>query len=119
MKLVYFSRTGNVESFVHKLNLPDTFQIESGNETLDEPFVIITFTDGYGELPEEVETFLENNAQNITGVASSGDKSYGDAYCLAADLISDTYGVPILGKFEFDGTDDDVKAFLDAFSALS
>jgi|SRR5690554_5306276 len=118
MKIVYFSRTGNVRSFVEKLGLDDIFEIEDGSETVDEDFVLITFTDGYGEVPIEVEDFLEDNAEFLKGVASSGDKSYDEAYCLAANEIADTYGVPILGKFEFDGEAEDVANFLDELSKL-
>lgn len=116
MKLVYMSRTGNVQSFVDKTGIQDTFEIENGDEVVDEDFVLVTFTDGYGDLPGEVETFLSNNADHIVAVAASGDLSYDEAYCLAADVVADTYGVPIIGKFEFDGTDEDVAKFLNEFS---
>lgn len=116
MKLVYMSRTGNVQSFVEKTGIADTFEIENGNEKVNEKFVLVTFTDGYGDLPEEVATFLSNNAEHLVAVAASGDMSYDEAYCLAADVVADTYGVPIIGKFEFDGTDEDVSNFLNEFS---
>ena len=45
-------RTGNVESFVEKLGVEDTLKIETGNETVNEPYVLVTFTDGYGEVRE-------------------------------------------------------------------
>lgn len=118
MKVVYASRTGNVQSFMDKTGLSDTLLIENGNEKVNEKFVLVTYTDGYGELPEEVATFLEKNNAFIVAVAASGDTSYGDAYCLAADVVSDTYGVPILVKFENDGSNEDVEAFVDALSKL-
>ncbi len=46
-------------------------------------------------MPAEVEDFLASNYDRLRGVAASGDKSYGEAYCLAADVIADMYGVPI------------------------
>jgi len=118
MKIIYASRTGNVEMFINKLGINDTLQIETGQEIVVEDYVIVTYTDGYGEVPEEVEEFLANNPNFLRGVAASGDHDYGEAYCLAADVIADTYGVPILGKFEFDGTDGDVTAFLEELSKL-
>lgn len=118
MKIVYASRTGNVQSFIDKTGLEDTLIIDNGNEKVNENYVLVTFTDGYGELPEEVATFLENNNEFLVGVAASGDLSYGDAYCLAADVVSDTYGVPTLAKFEFDGTNEDVETFINALSKL-
>jgi len=118
MKLVYMSRTGNVQSFVDKTGISDTLEIVNGNEKVNEKFVLVTFTDGYGDLPAEVEEFLTNNSEHLVAVAASGDKSYDEAYCKAADVVADTYGVPIIGKFEFDGTDEDVSNFLDEFSKL-
>ncbi|HHU79907.1 MAG: class Ib ribonucleoside-diphosphate reductase assembly flavoprotein NrdI [Bacilli bacterium] len=118
MKIVYASRTGNVESFVEKLGVEDTLKIETGNETVNEPYVLVTFTDGYGEVPEEVQDFLDNNAEHLVAVAASGDTSYGEAYCLSADEIADTYGVPILAKFEFDGEPEDVEKFLNELNRL-
>lgn len=118
MKIIYASRTGNVEAFVDKLGLSDVMKIEDGSEQADEDYVLVTYTDGFGELPAEVEDFLTSNYDRLRGVAASGDKSYGEAYCLAADVIADMYGVPILGKFEFDGTDEDVAEFLVALSRL-
>ena len=118
MKIVYASRTGNVQSFIDKLGHDDVFEIENGNEKVNDKFVLVTFTDGYGELPEEVESFLAENSENLVAVAASGDKSYDEAYCLAADVVADTYGVPIIGKFEFEGTNEDVADFLDKFSKL-
>ncbi len=118
MKIVYASRTGNVQSFIDKLGLTDTMQIENGTEVTNEKFVLVTFTDGYGDVPEEVLDFLQNNANNLVGVAASGDTGYGEAYCLAANVISDMYGVPVLLKFEFDGSQEDVQTFLDEISKL-
>ena len=116
MKIVYMSRTGNVQSFVDKTGITDTLEIENGNETVNDKYVLVTFTDGFGDLPTEVEEFLANNSEHLVAVAASGDKSYDEAYCLAADVVADTYGVPIIGKFEFDGTDEDVSDFLNEFS---
>lgn len=118
MKIIYASRTGNVEAFVDKLGLKDVMKIENGSETADADFVLITYTDGYGEVPPEVEDFLASNYDKLRAVVASGDKSYGEAYCLAADVIADTYGVPILAKFEFDGTEEDVSGFLEALEQL-
>lgn len=118
MKIVYISRTGNVQAFIDKTGLTDTLEIETGNEVVGEDFVLVTFTDGYGELPEEVDQFLQNNANFLRGVAASGDMSFGDAYCLAADLVQESYGVPILGKFEFDGSQEDVENFLNELEKL-
>ncbi|MGL4662774.1 MAG: class Ib ribonucleoside-diphosphate reductase assembly flavoprotein NrdI, partial [Culicoidibacterales bacterium] len=60
MKIVFASQTGNVASFVEKLEL-DAIEIISGNETIEEEFVLITYTDGDGDVPYVVEEFLEEN----------------------------------------------------------
>ena len=82
MKIAYASRTGNVESIVAQLDM-ESVRIDSGNETLAEDYVLFTYTDGYGDVPAEVEAFLAGNAMFLKGVVVSGDTGYGEAYCLA------------------------------------
>lgn len=118
MKIVYASRTGNVESIVNQLEM-DALKIETGTESVDEPYVLFTYTDGYGDVPEEVQTFLEvNNPGLIQGVVVSGDLSYGDAYCVAGDTIADQMGVECLYKVENDGTPEDIEAIKDKVNSL-
>ena len=107
MKYVYSSRTGNVESIVNRLGI-EALRIDDGSETVDEPYILFTYTDGYGEVPMEVDTFLMGNGQFIQGVIASGDTGYGEAFCQAGDVISENYDVPCLYKVENDGTDDDI-----------
>lgn len=109
MKYAYASRTGNVESIVSQLGL-DALFIQSGDETMDEPFILLTYTDGYGDVPMEVEAFLLANGQNLKGVIVSGDTSYGEAYCQAGDKIADEYGVECLYKVENAGEASDIEA---------
>lgn len=80
MKIAYASRTGNVESIVGQMDM-DAVMIQDGSGTVSEPYVLFTYTDGYGEVPQEVETFLMANSMNMKGVVISGDTSYGEAYC--------------------------------------
>ena len=86
MKYAYASRTGNVESIVNALGL-DATVIESGSETMDDDFILFTYTDGFGDVPMEVESFLMTNGTKLKGVIVSGDLGYGDAYCKAGDKI--------------------------------
>lgn len=109
MKYVYASRTGNVESIVNALGL-DAMKIEDGSETMNEDFILFTYTDGYGDVPYEVEMFLENNGAHLKGVVVSGDLGYGDAFCLAGDKIAESYNVPVLYKVENAGTEEDIAA---------
>ena len=112
MNVYYASRTGNVESMINKLGINAT-KIEGGDEVADDDFILITYTDGYGDIPAEVEAFLANNSSNLKGVIVSGDPSYGDAFCGAGKAIVEKYGSEDLYHFENDGTDEDVKAILD------
>ncbi len=109
MKYVYASRTGNVQSIVSELGL-DALCIQSGDEVMEEPFILFTYTDGYGDIPMEVESFLMANGQNLKGVIVSGDTSYGEAYCQAGDKIADEYGVECLYKVENAGEAADIEA---------
>lgn len=113
MKYVYASRTGNVESLISKLGL-DAIRIDDGSESVDEDYVLFTYTDGYGDVPMEVDSFLMANSDKLTGVVVSGSKDYGDAYCQAGDKIAEQYDVPVLYKVENDGTDEDVAAIKEA-----
>ncbi|EMD16287.1 nrdI protein [Eggerthia catenaformis OT 569 = DSM 20559] len=116
MKIVYSSRTGNVESIVNRIDL-ESFSVES-IDSMDEDYVIFTYTDGYGEVPYEVEEFLSTNADHLKGVVVSGDQGYGEAYCQAGDVISDQYNVPCLYKVENDGTDEDIEKIKEAIETL-
>ena len=107
MKVVYASRTGNVQSIIDQLD-NDSLEIGSGDEVVEEPYILFTYTDGFGDVPPEVESFLENNGQNIKGVVVSGDQGYGEAYCKAGDVIAEQYNVPCLYKVENAGTDEDI-----------
>lgn len=115
MKIVYASRTGNVESIVNRLGLIDTFQIDKDQGDINEEYVLITYTDGYGDIPVEVDDFLSSNSDYLRGVIVSGDTGYGEAYCLAGDKIAQEYNVPCLYKVENDGDDqslEDIKKII-------
>ena len=70
MKVVFASRTGNVQSIVDRLSV-DALEISSGDEAVSEPFLLITYTDGYGDVPMEVESFLNSNGDHLKGVIVS------------------------------------------------
>lgn len=118
MKIAYASRTGNVQSIVNQLGVDDAICIASGNETIDSDYVLFTYTDGYGDVPAEVETFLIANSMKLRGVVVSGDTGYGEAYCLAGDKIAEQYDVACLYKVENDGTAADIAAIQEKLNAL-
>ena len=103
MKVVYASRTGNVESIISKLGIDDALKIEDGSETIDEDYVLFTYTDGFGDVPYEVDEFLQSQSEHLKGVVVSGDTGYGD-------VIAEQYNVPCLYKVENDGSDEDIEA---------
>ena len=117
MKVVFASRTGNVQSIVDCLSV-DALEISSGDEAVSEPFLLITYTDGYGDVPAEVEDFLNDNGSLLKGVIVSGDLGYGEAYCQAGDTISEQYQVPCLYKVENEGTDEDIVKMTEIINKL-
>lgn len=106
MKVIYDSKTGNVERFVKKLPFP-CFSVKEVDK-LDEPFVLITFTTGFGQVPSTSLNFIENNKSYLKGVISSGNKVWGKMFGKAADTISAEYNVPVLYKFELSGDSHDL-----------
>lgn len=107
MLVVYDSLTGNVQRFIDKLEMrsikitPDLI--------INEPYVLITYTTGFGEVPKSVNLFLAYNHTNIKGVIGSGNINWGQHYCGAAEKISKQYNVPLLHKFELSGNKNDIE----------
>ncbi|WP_027091418.1 class Ib ribonucleoside-diphosphate reductase assembly flavoprotein NrdI [Cohnella thermotolerans] len=117
MLIAYDSRTGNVKRFIRKLDLPSV-QIEE-NTVLDEPFVLVTYTTGFGQTPAKVLSFLQRNHDKMRGVSASGNRNWGERFAMSADHISRMYGVPVLSKFELSGTTKDVETFLREVKAVA
>lgn len=117
-RVVYFSSaTNNTERFVEKLGFPaDRIPLRRNDEPLevDEEYVLIVPTYGGGNIkgavPKQVIKFLndEHNRSLIRGVISAGNTNFGEAYCLAGDIISAKCKVPHMYKFELLGTPQDV-----------
>ncbi|NDI35504.1 class Ib ribonucleoside-diphosphate reductase assembly flavoprotein NrdI [Chengkuizengella sediminis] len=109
MKIVYASKTGNVKRFIEKLNV-ESIHLHT-KLMIDEAFILITYTTGFGQVPEEVEQFLQFNHHHMVGVVASGNRNWGSNFGKSADIISNQYGVPVLHKFELSGTTKDLKVF--------
>ncbi|MEH7760174.1 class Ib ribonucleoside-diphosphate reductase assembly flavoprotein NrdI [Bacillus pumilus] len=114
MLITYDSLTGNVQRFVYKIKNNNYFNVKKITEDtmITEPFIHITYTIGFGEVPKLTQIFIHNNRNLLRGICSSGNKNWGNNFGLAADKIADQYNVPILLKFELAGTDSDVAKFL-------
>ncbi|MCY1568912.1 class Ib ribonucleoside-diphosphate reductase assembly flavoprotein NrdI [Staphylococcus pettenkoferi] len=113
MKVVYFSFTGNVRRFIQRTELEDTLEITQANCTdrIDEPYILVTGTIGFGEVPEPVQSFLNHNSEHLEAVAASGNRNWGQNFAKAGITISEDYQVPLLMKFEVQGTNRDVEEF--------
>ncbi|MGI6877780.1 class Ib ribonucleoside-diphosphate reductase assembly flavoprotein NrdI [Microbacterium sp. gxy059] len=120
--VVFFSSvSGNTARFVEKLERASGVRsaripLRRQDEPLeiDEPYVLVVPTygggNGQGAVPKQVIRFLndERNRRGIRGVISTGNTNFGEAYCLAGDIISRKCRVPHLDRVELFGTPDDV-----------
>jgi len=63
-----------------------------------------------GAVPKQVIKFLndEDNRALIRGVIAAGNTNFGEAYCIAGDIIAAKCHVPYLYGFELMGTTEDV-----------
>jgi len=114
MKIVYCSRTGNIEKAIKKLNWEDTLKLVDGSERVNEDFILFTYTDGKGVVPSIVIDFLDNNSRNLRAVISSGNiERHPDTFNFAGIKLENEYGVPLLAKLNKDGTDEDIKELRD------
>ncbi|WP_010632795.1 class Ib ribonucleoside-diphosphate reductase assembly flavoprotein NrdI [Sporolactobacillus vineae] len=109
MDIIFHSMTGNVRRFLEKVQLPHR-SMDHIND-VDHPFVFVTNTVGFGQAPEQVMRFLEKYRSRLYAVAASGNRNWGSNFAHAADEISRAYHVPILMKFELNGTDEEVRQF--------
>ncbi|MCC2358443.1 MULTISPECIES: class Ib ribonucleoside-diphosphate reductase assembly flavoprotein NrdI [Bacillus cereus group] len=121
MLIIWESKTGNVSRFIEKLPKElkrNALRISQINNKIREKFVLITYTTGFGAIPEEVNSFLEKNYEYLLGVSASGNKNWGDNYGASADKIAAQYAVPILTKFELSGTKNNIIEFMNKINQL-
>ena len=119
MFVYYDSKTGNVQRFIDKLKKekPEWNFIKiTDNMEISEKGHLVTFTTNFGEIPDTTEKFLENenNRKCIKSVSSSGNMNWGTLFGKAADKIEETYGIPVLMKFELSGTHVQVEYFINS-----
>ena len=116
--LVYFSSTSeNTHRFVGKLGFRSARILLRPKEAplaVDEEYVLLVPTYGGGSVkgavPKQVIKFLNDshNRSLCRGVISSGNTNFGEAYCLAGDIIASKLNVPLLYRYELLGTPTDV-----------
>ncbi|MGG1104329.1 class Ib ribonucleoside-diphosphate reductase assembly flavoprotein NrdI [Bacillus subtilis] len=114
MIITYESKTGNVRRFVKALQQElDIEAIEITDDTIiTQEFIHITYTIGFGEVPERTLNFIKKNKNKIRGVVVSGNKVWGDNYGLAGDKLSAKFHTPLLLKFELSGTKQDLQKII-------
>lgn len=116
MKYVYASRTGNVEKLIKTLGF-NAEKIETGDEKVNEDFILFTYTDGHGIVPEVVEHFLKTNGEHLKNVVAAGNSTrHPETFAFAGDVLAKEYDVKCLYKLDGEATDEDVaaiKALLD------
>lgn len=119
--IVYTSRTGNNKSIVDRLKGIETLELNE-NLVVEEPYFLLTYTDGLGEVPNKVWHFLNydiKNIENLKGVIASGNTNFGtDMFCRSADIISQKYGVPVIRKIELRGFQEDIIAIEEKYKKI-
>ncbi|MFC3399166.1 class Ib ribonucleoside-diphosphate reductase assembly flavoprotein NrdI [Microbacterium amylolyticum] len=125
--IVFFSSvSGNTARFVEKLGFrAKQIPLHRHDEQLEvhEPYVLVLPTygggNGQGAVPKQVIRFLndERNRAWIRGVVSTGNTNFGEAYCIAGDIISHKCQVPHLDRVELFGTPDDVARVSDGLES--
>ena len=116
--LVYFSSTSeNTHRFVGKLGFRSAripLRPKEAPLTVDEEYILLVPTYGGGSVkgavPKQVIKFLNDsrNRSLCRGVIASGNTNFGEAYCLAGDIIASKLNVPLLYRYELLGTPTDV-----------
>lgn len=122
--VVYFSSASeNTARFIANCRLHEDginvyrLPLKAHDETLHirEPYILMVPTYGGGTatkaVPPQVKHFLNDpdNRQFIRGVIASGNTNFGEAFCMAGDIVSAKCGVPFLYYFELMGTPEDVQ----------
>lgn len=117
IKIIYASRSGNVQSLINHLELEAT-KLESGNERVAEEFVLFTYNDGAGELPSIVKDFLNNNKNYLVGAVVSGNPAFKNTFNHAASILEEQYQTKIIARVVNSGSEDDYAIIKDALSKL-
>lgn len=118
MKIVYFSMTNNIKRFIDKIGI----EAHDGNklENINEPYILVTYTTGFGEVPIEVVKFLNKkiNRDNLKYLVGSGNKNWGEMYCNALNILHEKLNAEILMTFELAGNKFDVELFLKKYNEI-
>jgi protein involved in ribonucleotide reduction len=114
MILVYLSLTGNVRSFVEKLDMKATeINYSNPQSEINEEFIFITPSYDNAAITEMVSEFVEyrRNKKFLLGFVGSGNLNFNKDYCFNAKELASKYDKPLIFTFEFSGTDQDIINF--------
>lgn len=108
MQLVYYSMTSNTKRFVDKLDdgldVSNIYDYDGYSS-----YVLITPTYNVGQVPDDVQEFLDDHSQSMVGVIATGNKNWGQTYAMAGKKISVAYQVTLLHIMELSGNKEDVE----------
>lgn len=116
--IVYFStKSGNTKRFVDRFSFEkQQIPLNSNEELLvDKGYILVlpTYGGGYeeGAVPKQVIKFLNNpdNRKHIKGVISTGNRNFGNAFCLAGKKVSTKCNVPNIASIELFGSNEDAQ----------
>ena len=78
---------------------------------MTEPYLLFTYTDGLGAVPQKVQLFLERNANICRGVIVSGNSNFGHrVFGGAGDAIARQWQIPLVRKIDLRGFAEDYEA---------
>lgn len=86
--------------------------------TVNEPFVLFTYTTGFGEVPISSLEFARHNSTYLKGVVCSGNLNWGKNYALAGVKLSQLYNVPLLHQFELSGKEKDYNIIIERLKEI-
>lgn len=111
LTIVYYTKTKQTKKFVSKLlEAIDIQSIKIQDELIvDTPFILLTPTYFFGEVPKEVTEFLHHNHNNLVAVMSSGNRNWGGNFAKSGETISKEYNVELIGKYELAGNNQDIE----------
>lgn len=111
MLLVYMSLTGQTRKFVKKSGF-ESIELEPTNPfiTVEEPYILVVPTYEV-DVTEIINDFLEtgDNVSLCKGIFGGGNRNFAELFCFTADDLSKEYGIPVLHRFEFQGSKNDIE----------
>lgn len=115
MRVAFISLTGNIKKFVQDgLNHNNYLEFDYFNPQVSAKEDYILIVPSYDdETTDVISKFIEydNNLNHLVGVVGSGNMNFDEEYCFSAIKIANKYNKPLLMKFEFSGTTEDVEKF--------